>query len=623
MHGWAGSHRIGPPPSGGRMGGGRLSSSLDAEYDDDVLGSPYDSRVIKRLPKYFAPVKKWLVLGALGVLVRSLAGLAIPYLVIIAIDDFILTKDMAGLIPVVIAFIAANLLIWGGQYAETLFLTYAGESILFRLRREMFDHLHRLSMSFFDHNKVGKLMSRVQNDVTQVQELITNDIINIVASALTLLAIAIAMITINAKLALITLTTVPTLGIIMFVWQRYARRAFIRVRQAIAVVNDQLQEGISGVRVTQSMSREKVNIQQFDAANRAHLNANVSAARLQAMMLPTVEILTSIAFGIVIVVGGSQVIGGIVGIGVLTGFLLYIQRFFAPVQEMAMLYTELQRGMASGARIFELLDVRPEIVDRPGAIELPPVRGGIEFEHVSFAYEPSVEILHDINLKIKPGENIAIIGRTGAGKSSLMSLLTRLYDIDKGRITIDGYDIRSVTQESLRRQIGIVPQEPFLFSGTIEENIRYGHPEGSHDDVVSAAKTVGAHEFITHMEDGYHTSVGERGGNLSAGQRQLVCLARAILANPPIMILDEATSSVDTNTERIMQKSLRRLAKGRTCLIIAHRLSTVTSADRIIAMEHGNIIETGNHQELLAKQGLYYEMFGALAAQDLEPQSAA
>ena len=618
--GWAGAHRIGPPPSGGKPQGSRLRSALDTEYDDDVLGAPYDARVMKRLPKYMAPVKRWLALSTVGILIRSAASLAIPYLVGITIDRFIQTHELAGLNIMVATFVAANLLVWGGHYIETLYLAYAGETILFRLRTEMFDHLHRQSLSFFDHNKVGKLMSRVQNDITQVQELLTNGIVGVVTNSLYLIAIAIVMISLNTQLALLTLITVPILGIVMVVWQRYARRAFLKARQAIAVVNDQLQEGIAGVRVTQSMSRERANLQQFDDVNRANLNANVGAAKLQALMIPTVDILTNVAFGLVLIVGGSQVLTGTIGVGILLSFLLYIQRFFTPVQEMAMLYTELQRGMASGTRILELLDVQPGIVDSPKAIELPPIKGEIQFHDVRFAYDPKAEILHGIDLKINPGETIAIIGRTGAGKSSLMNILARFYEIEKGKITIDGYDIRSVTQQSLRRQIGLVPQDPFLFSGTIEDNIRYGHPNASHEDMVNAARTAGAHDFIIHLEEGYSTPVGERGGNLSSGQLQMVCLARAILANPPILILDEATSSVDTTTEQIMQHSLRHLAKGRTCLIIAHRLSTISHADRIVTLEHGKIVETGTHQELLAKRGLYYQMFGAFRANDMKPK---
>jgi len=422
------------------------------------------------------------------------------------------------------------------------------------------------------------------------------------------------MIIMNARLALLTLTVVPTLGIVIFVWQKYARQAFLRVRQAVAVVNAQLQEGIAGIRVTQSLSREDENFRQFDVVNRAQLDANIDAVRLQAFMMPAVQIMTAVAYGLVIVFGGFQVLEGTIGAGVLIGFLLYIQRFFDPVMELTMMYTDLQRSMASGARIFELLDVDPQIQDRDGAVEMPVVKGDIRFNRVSFSYEPGVEVLHDVDLTVRPGETLAIVGRTGAGKSSLMNLVTRLYDVNQGEVIIDGYNVNSVTQRSLRRQIGIVPQDPFLFSGSIEDNIRYGFLEADHEAVMRAARDAGAHKFITNLEHGYDAPVGERGGNLSAGERQLICLARAILAEPPILILDEATSSVDTDTERVIQRSLRRLAKGRTCLIIAHRLSTVTSADRIIVMEKGRIVEMGTHRELLTIKGLYHQMFEALRA---------
>lgn len=605
---------------GGHGGHGGLHGAADAEFDEDVLGKVYDSRVVVQMLPYLARVKGKLAVGVLGVIIRSLATLAGPYLTAMAVDN-ILGGDLAGLTYVVVGYIGAQGLLWAGQYMETLFMAYAGQSMLLKLRTDMFNHLHRLSMSFFDHNKVGKLMSRVQNDVNQMQQLLAAGIVELLASLLTLIGIAVVMLTMNTRLALITLTVVPTLFIVMFIWQKFARRAFIRVRQAISIVNDQFQESLSGVRVVQGLSRENVNYEQFDGVNKANLDANINAVRLQSIMMPTVEILTNAAFCLVLIFGGIQVLDGQMAPGILIAFLLYIQRFFAPVMELTMLYTELQRSMASGSRIFELLDVKPVINDHPGAIEMPRIKGEVKFNNVSFAYEPGQDVLHDINLTVSPGETVAIVGRTGAGKSSLMNLLTRFYEIERGEITLDNYDVRSVTMESLRRQIGIVPQEPYLFSGTIEDNIRYGNLEASHEEVVEAAKAAGAHEFITHMEKGYDTSVGERGGNLSAGQRQFICLARAILANPPIMILDEATSNVDTNAERLMQKSLSRLSEGRTSLIIAHRLSTVTSADRIVALENGRIVEIGSHKELMAKQGLYYQMFGALSTAH-EGQSA-
>jgi ABC-type multidrug transport system fused ATPase/permease subunit len=596
----------------------QLSSALDAD-EDDMLGKVYDWHVIRRLPRYLASVKWWMIWGGIGMFIRTLASLASPYLVAIATDNFIQTGDLAGLSMIAGIFVGAALLTWGGQYMETRFLYFAGDATLVHLRTEMFDHLQKMSLGFFDRNKVGKVMSRVQNDVQQLQELITGGFLNIFISILTLVGIAVAMIVMNVRLGLLTLTVVPALGIIIFVWQKYAHRAFIRVRKAIAVVNAQLQESISGVRVIQSLSRENVNFTQFDDVNRAHLNANIDATKLTAVMMPIGEIMSAAAIGLVIVFGGYQVLNGQMGLGILVGFLLYIQRFFAPVQELMMEYTDLQRAMVAGARIFELLDIQPEIKDSPEAIELPPIKGEVQFDHLSFSYQPGVEILHDINLTVKAGETVAVVGPTGAGKSSLMNLVTRFYEIPTGKVTIDGYDVKLATQQSLRRQIGVVPQDPFLFSGTIADNIRYSLPEASQEEVIRAAKAAGAHDFISRLERGYDTPAGERGINLSAGQRQLICLARAVLTNPPILILDEATSNVDTNTERLMQKSLRQLVKGRTCLMIAHRLSTVINADRIVVMEHGKIAEIGSHQELLARQGLYYQMFTALSLAESEP----
>ena len=486
-----------------------------AEFDDEVLGKVYDSKVIARLLKYLAPVKLWIALGASGMVMSALTALAMPLLVGIAIDRFIQTGNLGGLNIIVIVFIGAALLVWAGQYMETIFLSYAGQAVLFRMRTEMFDHLQRLSLSFFDHHKVGKLMSRVQNDVAQVQEILTEGILSTLTSALTLVGIALVMIMMNPRLALLTLTVVPALGIVVFIWQKYARRAFIKVRRAIATVNAQFQEGISGVRVTQSLSREEVNFEQFDTVNQAHLDANINAVRLRALMMPTVQILTGIAFSLVIVFGGYQVLAGEMGPGVLISFLLYIQRFFRPVLELTEQYTELQRAMASGVRIFELLDIEPEIKDSAQAIEIPPVKGELKFHQVSFGYQPDVEVLHGIDLTVNPGETVAIVGRTGAGKSSLASLTARFYEVAKGEVTVDGYDVRSVTQQSLRRQIGIIPQDPFLFSGSIEDNIGYGHIEASHQEIIRAAKMASKLCYLIHQALCYSRSGAVRAPTMS------------------------------------------------------------------------------------------------------------
>jgi ABC-type multidrug transport system fused ATPase/permease subunit len=603
----------GGPGGGFHRGPGGPGGGFDS---DEVIGKVYDSKVIAKLPKYLLPVKKWIGIGALGMLISSLTTLATPYLTAIA-TNYIFRGNLGGLNIIAIIFVVISVVMWFGGYWQALYLSYAGQSIIYRLRTELFDHLHRLSLYFFDTHQVGKLMSRVQNDVQQVQELVTQGILSLFASLLTLVGIAIVMITMNWRLGLIMLGIIPVMFLGVWIWQKYARRAFIRVRTAIATVNSQLQEDIAGVRVVQSLSRENENMGQFDQVNRAHLDANVTAVKLEAVMMPMINILTGVSFAIVLIVGGFQVLDGVMEIGFLMGFLMYVQRFFDPILELSMQYTELQRAMASGSRIFELIEVQPDIEDRPDAKDLPPIQGEIQFQKVSFGYEDDKDVLHDINLTIRPGETVAIVGQTGSGKSSLVSLTDRFYEVEEGTVTVDGHDVRSVTQDSLRRQIAIVPQDPVLFTGTIEENIKYGKPNATHDEVVGVSKTVGAHSFINRLEKGYDTPVGQRGMSLSAGQRQLVCLARAVIADPRILILDEATSNVDTHTERIMQRALRKLTKGRTCLTIAHRLSTVTGADRIIVLDQGRIVEEGSHKELLARQGLYYKMFQTLSTPEL------
>jgi ABC-type multidrug transport system fused ATPase/permease subunit len=587
-----------------------LRGSIDGGNDEQ--GKPYDRRVVGRLLKYLAGVKLLVGVGTAAMVVKALAAISYPWLVKVAIDKYIANSDYSGLILIVIIYVVIALVGWGAQYVEARSLSYAGHFVLLKLRTQMFDHLQQLSLSFFERNATGKIMSRVQNDVQQMEQLLTYGFLNIVTSLITLVGIAVAMIVMQPLLAGATLALLPVMFVVLFIWQKYAKRAFTKVRRAIAVVNAGLQENISGVRVIQSMSREDINYEQFDAINREHLGANVRAIRLSSIMLPMVEILMAIAIAVVIILGGNMVLDGAIGIGVLIAFLMFILRFFNPVRELSMLYTLLQRAMASGARIFELLDVDPEIEDTPGATDLPPVKGKIKFENVYFSYNEDVEVLHDVNLTINPGETLAIVGKTGAGKSTIINLIYRFYDVDSGSITIDGYDIRSVTRKSLTSQIGIVPQDPYLFSGTIADNIRYGNLAASDKDMIDAAKKAGAHGFIGQLELGYDAPVGERGGNISLGQRQLICLARVILADPKILVLDEATSNVDIMTELLVQDALHSLEKGRTCLIIAHRLSTITSADRIVVMDKGIPTEQGIHRELLANKGTYYNMYNAL-----------
>lgn len=595
----------------GPSGGMQLRGAIDSGNPDDILGKFYDRGIIKRVVGYLAEVRWHLIIGAVGIALRTASNLITP-LVVATATNRIVEGNVNGLTIAALVYVGILFLVWGAQYLETLHLSYTAQRILFNMRTRMFSHLHELSLSFFDHNKIGKIMSRVQNDVDQLQNLVSQNIIMVAVNLITLIGIAVIMFVLNWRLALLSFATLPVLVTIVIIWQKYARRAFILARQAIAMVNDNLQESISGVRVTQNLSRESENVRQFDAVNKANLEANKKAALLQAMINPVTQMLTDGAYVIVLIFGGFQVLEGTMPVGFLLAFLLYIQRIGQPIQQLATMYTEIQRAMASGARIFELLDVQPQIEDNPDAVELPDVKGEVSFNNVSFAYEPGSEILHGIDFTVRPGETVAIAGRTGAGKSSITSLINRFYEVSSGEIAIDGYNVSEVTQHSLRRQIGFVPQDPFLFSGTIEENILDGNLEASHEEVIEAAKAAGAHNIISNLEKGYETQVGERGGNLSPGQRQLICLARAVLADPPVLILDEATSNVDTNTERIIQKSLGNVIKGRTCIIIAHRLSTVTNVDRIVVLERGRIVETGSHRELLAKRGIYYRMYETL-----------
>jgi ATP-binding cassette subfamily B protein len=583
--------------------------------DDVVFGKVYDQKVVIRLFGYLKDYKIRFALAAVSMIVLTLTSTAMPWLVGYTIDEYIAKGNLSGLTFILLAFLGNGLLNWGSQWLQLLCMAYIGRGILLTLRTQMFDHLQKLSLSFFDRHEVGRIMSRVQNDVTALQEIVSAGILDIVADLLSLVGIIFMLCYMNIRLALITMTIIPVLAVILIVWQKYARNAFMRVRMAISVVNAGLQENISGARVIQSLSRENLNLERFDAVNEANLGANLQASRLAAGLLPIIELLMGAATALVIIVGGMEVIQGQLLVGQLVAFILYVQRFFDPIRRLSMEYTELQRAMAGGQRIFEVLDTKPEIVDAPDAIELPAIKGEVNYDDVSFEYVPGLEVLHNINLRIEPGETIALVGPTGAGKSTIVSLVGRFYEVTKGKLTIDGFDIHKVKQESLRHQIGVVLQDPFLFSETAMENIRYGRADATDDEVIEAARVVGADQFIRRLENGYNTLLHERGSNLSVGQRQLISFARAVLSNPRILILDEATANVDTQSEIIIQNALRQLLKGRTSLVIAHRLSTIRDSDRVIVLDGGRIMEMGTHKELLAKGGLYHKLYTMSYAQ--------
>jgi ATP-binding cassette, subfamily B, multidrug efflux pump len=579
-------------------------------HDDEILGKAYDARLMRRLLQYLRPYWRQVAVALGAILVGSAASLAQPYLIKVAIDRYIAAGRLDGLDRIALLYLAILVAAFAAEYVQTWSMQFTGQRIMFDLRMAIYSHLQHLDLRFYDRNPVGRLMTRVTSDVDVLNDLFTSGVVTVFSDVLTLVGIMVMMLVMNWRLALVTFAVLPIIVVISQWFRKNVRDSYRVVRGWIARINAFLQENITGMATVQLFRREALNFQRFDDIDRKHRDANIDSIFYYAVFYPAVEAVSSLAAALIIWYGGIRHLGGALTIGSVVAFLQYSQRFFRPISDMSEKFNILQAAMASSERIFKLLD-EPVVIASPAlpAVRPAPAAGHIAFEHVWFAYNDENFVLRDVSFDVKPGERVGIVGATGSGKTTLINLLLRFYDVNRGRITIDGVDVRALDLADLRGLFSLVLQDVHLFSGTIADNIRLGHPAIDDTRVRMAARAVHAEPFIERMPNGFDSAVAERGSTLSMGQKQLLSFARALAFDPRVLILDEATSSVDTETELIIRDALHVLMSGRTTIAIAHRLSTIQDMDKILVLHKGQVREVGTHQELLAQRGIYFKLF--------------
>lgn len=577
--------------------------------DEQIFGAALDRRIVGRFLSYVRPYKRRMHFAIAAVLVYTAAQLAIPLLIGFVIDKALVDGGGDELLSLAVAAFAVVIVVsFAANRVQDRLVGLTGEQVIFDLRRAMFTHLQRVALSFMDRTEVGRMMSRLQGDVFALQEFLENSI-TAFGDLVLLVGIVVILLVLDFELGVLTLSVVPVLLVVRLFWLPPARRAFRRARETNSIANGALAEGIHAVRTVQGMRREAVNFELYTEKAETNLRAHLRSAKFAQVMVPIVDTLTGAAMGIVVVVGGSMVLDTALDVGVMVAFLFYVQRFFDPIRSLTIQYSVMQRAMASGQRIFEVLDVKLAITDKPDALDPPTIEGAIEFRDVDFGYVKGIPVLKSVSFRVEPGETVALVGPTGSGKTSITALLNRFYDVWDGEILIDGRDVRDYSKAALGRHIAMVLQDPFLFTGTVFENIRYRTVAASRADVERAAKAVGAHDFIMRLGNGYESNLEQQGRNLSMGQRQLLSFARALVADARILILDEATANIDSYTERKIQVALAHLLEGRTAIVIAHRLATVRDADRIIVLQDGRIVESGTHDQLIAGGALYSKLY--------------